>query len=112
MDELIKMIRAFDAARDWGQFHSPKNLAMALSVEVAELVEIFQWMSEKESNQLSEDKQTKLAEEIGDIMIYLTNLSGKFGINPITAAKNKLKLNEAKYPSHIARGSARKYSEY
>jgi NTP pyrophosphatase (non-canonical NTP hydrolase) len=112
MEELTKMIKAFDAARDWNQFHSPKNLAMALSVEVAELVEIFQWMSEKESTQLNEDNKTKLEEEIGDIMIYLTNLSDKFGINPITSAKKKLKLNEAKYPRHIVRGSARKYSEY
>jgi len=112
MDELIKMIRAFDVARDWEQFHSPKNLAMALSVEVAELVEIFQWMSEEESTQLSKDKRAKLAEEIGDVMIYLVNLSGKFDIDPVTAAKKKLKLNEAKYPSHITRGSVRKYSEY
>jgi dCTP diphosphatase len=112
MDKLIEMIRDFDAARDWNQFHSPKNLAMALSVEVAELVEIFQWMSEEESTQLSKDKRTRLMEEIGDVMIYLVNLSDKFGINPITAAKEKLKLNEAKYPSHITRGSARKYSEY
>ena len=112
MDELIKMIRDFDAERDWDQFHSPKNLAMALSVEVAELVEIFQWMSESESTQLSEDKRTKLTEEIGDVMIYLANLSDKFGIDPIAVAKEKLKLNEAKYPIHIAKGSARKYSEY
>jgi len=111
MDELIKMIRAFDVARDWEQFHSPNNLAMALSVEVAELVEIFQWMSEEESTQLSKDKRAKLAEEIGDVMIY-PNLSDKFNIEPVTAAKKKLKLNEVKYPSHITRGSARKYSEY
>ena len=64
MDELIEMMRDFDAARDWNQFYSPKNLAMALSVEVAELVEIFQWMSEEESTQLSRDKQTRLMEEI------------------------------------------------
>ena len=112
MNQLIKMIRHFDAERDWDQFHSPKNLAMALSVEVAELAEIFQWMSESESSQLSEDKRTKLTEEIGDVMIYLANLSDKFGIDPIKAAKGKLKVNEAKYPSRIARGSARKYSEY
>ena len=78
MDELIKMIRDFDAARDRDQFHSPKNLAMALSVEVAELVEIFQWMSETESTKLSSDKRTKLVEAIGDVMIYLVNLSDKF----------------------------------
>ena len=87
MDELIEMIRDFDAARDWNQFHSPKNLAMAPSVEVAELVEIFQWVSEEESTQLSRDKQTRLMEEVGDVTIYLVNLSDKFGINPITAAK-------------------------
>jgi NTP pyrophosphatase (non-canonical NTP hydrolase) len=112
MDELIRMIRDFDAERDWDQFHSPKNLAMALSVEVAELAEIFQWMSERESTQLSEDKQKKLMEEIGDVMIYLANLSDKFGIDPIKAAKGKIKLNEAKYPSQIVKGDARKYSEY
>jgi dCTP diphosphatase len=94
MDELIKMIRAFDVARDWEQIHSPKNLAMALSVEVAELVEIFQWMAEEESTQLSKDKRTKLAEEIGDVMIHLSKLSDKFDIDPVTAAKKKLKLNE------------------
>jgi len=112
MDELIKMIRRFDAERDWGQFHSPKNLAMALSVEVAELVELFQWMPERESAQLSDDKRTKLAEEIGDVMIYLANLADKFGIDPMTAAKRKLKLNEAKYPTQVAKGSTKKYSEY
>jgi len=69
-------------------------------------------MSEEESAQLSKDKRTKLAEEIGDVMIYLANLADKFHINPVTAAKKKLKLNEVKYPSHITRGSARKYSEY
>ncbi len=98
MDELIKMIKAFDVARDWEQFHSPKNLAMALSVEVAELVEIFQWISEEESTQLSKDKRAKLAEEIGDVMIYLVNLSSKFDIDLVTAAKKKLKLNEANIP--------------
>jgi len=112
MNELIKLIKGFDEARDWDQFHLPKNLVMALSVEVAELVEIFQWMSEKESTQLCKDKQAKLAEEIGDVMIYLVNLSDKFGINPIIAAKNKLRLNEVKYPIHAARDSAKKYSEY
>jgi len=112
MDELIKMIRAFDVARDWEQFHSFKNPAIALSVEVAELVEIFQWMVEEESTQLSKDKRTKLAEEIDDVMIYLAKLSDKFDIEPVTAAKKKLKLNEVEYPGHITRGSARKYSEY
>ena len=112
MDQLIEMIRVFNVASNWEQFHSPKNLAMALSIEVAELVEIFQWMAEEESARLSEDKRTKLAEELGDVMIYLANLSGKFDIDPVTAAKKKLKLNEGKYPSHITRGNARKYFEY
>lgn len=77
---------------------------MALSVEVAELVEIFQWMSEEERTQLSKDKRTRLMEEISDVMIYLVNLSDKFGINPITAAKKKLKLNEVKYPKSYYQG--------
>ncbi len=85
---------------------------MALSVEVAELVEIFKWMSDEESTQFSKDKRTKLAEEIGDLMIYLVNLSDKFDIDLVTAVNKKLKLNELKYPSYITRCSARKYAKH
>lgn len=85
---------------------------MALSVETGEIVELFQWMTEKQSKKLSKEKIKELKEEIGDVMIYLTKLADKFGIDPITAAKEKIKINEKKYPSKIVRGKSKKYNEY
>ncbi len=105
-------MRAFAKERDWEQFHSPKNLAMALSVEVAEIVELFQWMTEEESVNLTPDKLQKLKEEIGDVMIYLTKLADKFSIDPIEAAWQKIEINERKYPAEVVRGKAKKYDEY
>ncbi|MBI5025425.1 MAG: nucleotide pyrophosphohydrolase [Nitrospirae bacterium] len=112
MEELIHKLRAFAKERDWEQFHSPKNLAMALSVEVAEIVELFQWMTEEQSKKLSQEKIEKLKEEIGDVMIYLTKLANKYGINPIEAAEEKLKINQKKYPAEVVKGKAEKYDEY
>lgn len=112
MEELIHKLRAFAKERNWEQFHSPKNLAMALSVEVAEIVELFQWMTEVQSKKLSPEKIEKIKEEIGDVMIYLTKLADKFGISPIDAAKEKLIINEKKYPAEVVRGKAEKYDEY
>jgi len=90
----------------------PKNLAMALSVETAELMEIFQWLSEEESCQLDERQLSALKEEIGDVVLYLTGLADKFDLDPIECAEAKIKLNEVKYPPHIVKGSAKKYDEY
>lgn len=112
MEELIHKLKVFAKDRDWDQFHSPKNLAMALSVEAAEIVELFQWMTEEQSKNLSPEKIEKLKEEIGDVMIYLTKLADKFGINPIDAAKEKLKINEKKYPADVVKGKSEKYNEY
>lgn len=112
MDELVRQIARFSAERDWGQFHSPKNLAMALSVEVAEIVEIFQWMTEAQSRGLDGQKLAALEQEIGDVMIYLVELAGRFGLDPITAAKRKLEINAQKYPAETVRGKAKKYTEY
>ncbi len=112
MEELIYKLRDFAKERDWEQFHSPKNLAMALSVEAAEIVELFQWMTEEQSKNLSKEKIEKLKEEIGDVMIYLTKLADKFGIEPLQAAKEKLKINEKKYPAGLVKGKAKKYNEY
>lgn len=105
MDALIRRIKQFASERDWDQFHAPKNLAMALSVEVAELVEIFQWLSEDESYRLNAQARGHLAEEIGDVLIYLTGLAAKFDIDPVEAAHRKLLLNERKYPVESAKGS-------
>ncbi len=98
MKKLQSQIREFAKKRRWQMYHSPKNLAMALSVETAELVEIFQWMETEESRTVDDATLKHIEQEIGDIMIYLTNLANQFNLNPITAAKKKIKLNEKKYP--------------
>ncbi len=112
METLIKKIRAFNAERDWDKYHSPKNLAMAFAVEVAEIAEHFQWLTDDQSRDLPDDKMVKVKDEIGDAMILLLNLSDKLGIDPVEAAKEKLKKNAAKYPVKKAKGKADKYTEY
>lgn len=99
MKLLQSEIKAFIKERDWQKFHSPKNLAMALSVESAELVEIFQWLTPAQSRKLSLQEIEHLEEEIGDIMIYLTTLAAAYELDPLTAARKKLKKNRIKYPS-------------
>ena len=111
MKELIQNLREFTNERDWEQFHSPKNLAMALSVEVAEIVEIFQWLTQEESRALNADKLKKVKEEIADVMIFLTNLADKLGIDVLEAAKEKIEVNKKKYPVEKAKGTAKKYKE-
>jgi len=111
MKELTKKIRAFAQNRDWDQFHSPKNLAMALSVEVAEVVEHFQWLTQEESNRLDAEKLKQIHEEIGDVMIYLARLADRLGIDPVQAAEEKMQINEKKYPVEKAKGRAAKYTE-
>ncbi|NOQ66120.1 MAG: nucleotide pyrophosphohydrolase [Desulfobacterales bacterium] len=112
MDDLIKKIRKFREERDWDQFHSPKNLAMALIVEASELAEHFQWLTEKQSGNLPPDKLAEVKEEVGDVLIYVANLCDKLGINPIDAAHEKLEKNKEKYPVAAVRGKSYKYSEY
>jgi len=112
MNDLIIALRAFAKERDWEQFHSPKNLAMALSVEVAEIVEIFQWLTQEESRNLNFEKRERIKEEIGDVLIFLANLADKLDIDPIGAAKEKLEINRKKYPAELVKGKANKYTEY
>jgi len=112
MKELIQKLREFAKERDWEQFHSPKNLAMALSVEVAEIVEIFQWLTQEESRNLDSEKLERVKEEMADVMIFLTNLADKFGVDPIQAAKEKIRKNERNYPVEKVKGKALKYTEY
>jgi NTP pyrophosphatase (non-canonical NTP hydrolase) len=111
MKELIKNLRNFAQKRDWDQFHSPKNLAMALSVEVAEIVEHFQWLTQAQSNNLGAVKLAEIKEEIADVMIYLTRLADRLGIDPVQAAEEKMRLNEKKYPVEKAKGNAAKYTD-
>jgi len=109
---LRDKLRAFADARDWDQFHSPKNLSMALMVEVAELMEHFQWLTEAQSGDLPTQNQAAVAEELADILLYLVRLSDKLGVDLQQAALHKLEKNAAKYPADKVRGSAKKYSEY
>ena len=112
MDALTRKLRRFAQDRDWNQFHSPKNLSMALIVEAAELVEHFQWMKQKESFALAEDKLAAVEEELADILVYLVRMADQLDIDLISAAKKKIKSNEAKYPAELVRGSSKKYTEY
>ena len=111
LERLRDQLRDFAAARDWDQFNSPKNLAMALSVEAAELLEIFQWLTEEQSRQLSPQAAAAARDEIADVLLYLVRLSDKLGIDPIAAAERKLVINAEKYPVDKARGNSRKYTE-
>ena len=107
LDGLLEEVREFVRERDWSQYHSPKNL----SVEASELVEIFQWLTEDQSRSLTPAQKAHAAEEIGDVLIYLVNLADRLGIDPVTAAQEKLVLNRIKYPVEKAKGSAAKYDK-
>jgi NTP pyrophosphatase (non-canonical NTP hydrolase) len=109
---LRDKLRAFAEARDWDQFHSPKNLSMALMVEAAELMEHFQWLTGEQSAELSPEIKQAVGEELADILLYLVRLSDKLGIDLREAALHKLEKNALKYPAELVRGSSRKYSDY
>jgi NTP pyrophosphatase (non-canonical NTP hydrolase) len=111
LDQLRDALRAFTAARDWERFHSPKNLAMALSVEASELLEVFQWLSEADSRNLDPAAKDRASEEIADVLLYLLLLSDGLGVDPIAAAERKMAANAKKYPVEKARGNSRKYTE-
>lgn len=111
LTDLAELLRIFADERDWEQFHSPKNLVMALSVEAAELMEHFQWMTEGESAKPTPEKLQQIQEEIGDVLIYLTRFADRLGIDPLDAAYKKLEINRQKYSVEKARGSAKKYTE-
>lgn len=114
MSELEKVkirLRQFAEERDWDQFHSPKNLSMALSAEVAEIVEHFQWLTEKQSQNLPQHKLDEVETELADTFIYLIRLADKLNIDLLTAAQSKIEINEHKYPIEKAKGNAKKYTE-
>lgn len=111
---LQAAVDAFARERDWERFHSPKNLAMALTGEVGELVELFQWLTEAESHEAARDERTARAvrDELADVTIYLARLAAVLGVDLDEAVRAKLAVNAQKYPVERARGSAAKYSDY
>jgi dCTP diphosphatase len=111
LQSLTDALRRFAAERDWDQFHSPKNLAAALTVEAAELLEHFQWITEEESRALTQDKRLAVSHELADVFLYLLQLADKLQIDLAAAAQQKLELNASRYPAAQVRGTSRKYSE-
>ena len=112
MIALRDKLRNFVAERDWDQFHSPKNLAMALSVEAAELMEHFQWLTEAESHRLPPEKLEEVRDEMADVLVYLVRLADKLEVDLLAAAAQKIEKNALKYPAARVRGSMKKYSDY
>jgi dCTP diphosphatase len=108
LEDLKEQLRAFARERDWEQFHSPKNLAMALIVEAAELLEHFQWLTETQSRSLDAEKREQVAQELADVFLYLVRLADRLDIDLLEAAQRKIVLNAQKYPADKVRGSAKK----
>ncbi len=111
LEALKQQLRTFAADRDWEQFHSPKNLAMALIVEAAELVEHFQWLTESQSRSLTAAQREPVAQELADVLIYLVRLADRLDIDLLAAAERKIEINARKYPADRVRGSATKATE-
>jgi len=113
LDEIRKRLAQFAEARNWDQFHSPKNLSMGLAAEAAELLEIFQWLTEEQSKEIVRDEKEMalVREEIADVFIYLVRLADKLGVDIEKAVEEKIKLNEEKYPVHLSKGNATKYNK-
>jgi NTP pyrophosphatase (non-canonical NTP hydrolase) len=112
LNDLRAQLRQFTAERQWEQFHTPKNLASALIVEAAELLEPFQWLNNGKADELGAEKLQAVRHEMADVMAYLIMLADQLNIDLIAATNEKIQLNARKYPSDIVRGDARKYNEY
>jgi NTP pyrophosphatase (non-canonical NTP hydrolase) len=112
LDDLSARLLAFARERDWEQFHSPKNLSMALAGEAGELLEHFQWLSEADSAALPDAKRESVALEMADILIYLVRLAERLDVDLVDAAHRKLAINQARYPADRVRGDARRAEEY
>lgn len=108
LDMLKQRLREFARARDWEQFHAPKNLTMALIVEAGELVEHFQWLTEDQSRQLAPEQRRAVEHEMADVLLYLVRLADLLDVDLLDAAERKIALNEKKYPAAEVRGRADK----
>ena len=112
LEDLQQRLLMFAKDRDWEQFHAPKNLAMALAVEAGELMEHFQWLSEAQSEALSDDKRREVGHELADVFIYTMRLAERLGMDLPALVEEKIRINEQKYPAEKVMGSAKKYTEY
>lgn len=112
LEPLRRRLAEFAAARDWDQFHSPKNLAMALAGEAGELLEHFQWLTQAQSRDLPPDKQAAVAHELADLLIYLVRLADRLGVDLLAACDEKIAINERRYPADRVRGDARRAEDY
>lgn len=112
LDQLRQQLAEFAAQRDWEQFHSPKNLAMALIGEAAEIIEHFQWLTQEQSYHLSPEKHKAVSYELADVFIYLIRMADKLDIDLIAAAQEKMLINAQRYPADKVKGDARRASEY
>jgi NTP pyrophosphatase (non-canonical NTP hydrolase) len=113
LDEIRKRLAQFAQARNWDQFHSPKNLSMGLAAEAAELLEIFQWLTDEQSKEIvhNDKEMVQIRQVIADVMIYLVRLADKLNIDVEKAILEKIELNEKKYPVELAKGNATKYNK-
>jgi NTP pyrophosphatase (non-canonical NTP hydrolase) len=111
LDSLRDSLRQFAADRDWDQFHTPQNLAIALSVEAGELLEHFQWQSPEASEPLSADTVNAIRLEMADVLLYLIRLADRLAVDLVASAVEKIAINAGKYPIALAKGSAKKYTE-
>lgn len=109
LEDVRQRLAAFARARDWEQFHTPKNLAMALVVEAGELVELFQWLTPEQSAALSAEQRDALEHEMADVLLYLIRLADRLDVDLLAAAERKIAINERKYPAEVVRGQATKY---
>ena len=112
LEELALLIRIFAKERDWDQFHTPKNLAMGVAIEAAELMEEFHWLTPAQSAQLPPKRLEAVRHEIADVLVYLVQLADKLGIDLLAAAADKIAINAQKYPADTVRGKATKYDKY
>lgn len=112
LSSLTERLRHFASERNWDQFHTPKNLAMALTGEAGELAAEFQWLTEEQSRSLDPERSARVQAEMADVLLYLVRLADKLDFDLIAAAHRKIELNETRYPADRVFGSAKKYSEY
>ncbi len=112
INTIRQKTRDFAAERDWDQFHTPKNLAIALSVEAGELLENFQWLTPEQAAQLTTDQLERVRLEMADVLLYLVRLADRLDVDLVEAALEKLVINAKKYPVELAKGNAKKYTEF